>query len=67
MVDQGRCNHNFSQSFTTAENSDTILCELIPGEAFSFFDMNRRFGIFLQNQTVSLSLETTVTSGPSLL
>lgn len=53
MVDQGRCNHNFIQSFTTAEKGDTILCELIPGEAFSFFDMNRRFGIFLQNQTVS--------------
>jgi len=67
MVDQGRCNRNFTQSFTTAEKDDTILCELIPGEAFSFFGMNRRFDIFLQNQTVSLSLETTVTSGPSPL
>ena len=46
MVDQGRCNHNFTQNFTTAEKGDTNLCELIPGEAFSFFDVNRRFGIF---------------------
>jgi hypothetical protein len=42
MVDQGRCNYNFTQSFTTEEKGDTILCDWILGEDFSLFDISRR-------------------------
>lgn len=67
MVDQSRCNDNLTQSFTTAQKGGTILCDLIPGEVFSFFDMFWRIGILLQNQTVLSSVLTCVTSGLSPL
>jgi hypothetical protein len=45
MVDQDKFNYKFSQSITTAEKGDTILCNLNHGEVFSFLDMNERIGI----------------------